>query len=59
MNHYCIKCLMFIKNNKITVKHKLDKKKVTSSHCNDYSWLQFATIDKEELSDLLKKLTLL
>ena len=56
MNLYCIKLLMFTKNNNIKVKRKADEKINLHSHCIDFSYKQFATIDKEELSKLLKNL---
>ena len=56
MNLYCIKCLIFTKNNNIKVKHEIDRKINIYFCCNDYSFQKFATIDKEGLSDLLKGL---
>ena len=47
---------MFTKNNNIKVKRKTDEKINLHSHCIDFSYKQFATIDKEELSKLLKNL---
>ena len=35
-------------------KTKIDGKIDLSTCCNDYSFKEFTTIDKEELSDLLK-----
>ena len=54
MNRYRIKCLMFTKNNNIKKIHESDEKINIYSHCNDCSFKNFASNDKEELSDLLK-----
>ena len=56
MNLYCLKYLMFTKNNNIKVKHDIDGKFNLYSPCNDFSFKKFAIIDKEKLSDLLKDL---
>ena len=56
MNFYCIKCLMFIKNNNIKLKCKIDAKVNLYSCCIGYGFKKFATIDKEELRDLLRYL---
>ena len=56
MNIYCIKCLMFTKNNKIKENHEIVGKISNFSRCLDYGFKMFAAIDKEELSDLLKDL---
>ena len=56
MNLYCVKCLMFTKNNNIKVKHKISGKINLYFHCNDCGLKKFARIDKEELSVLLKHL---
>ena len=56
MNIYCIKCLMFTKNNKIKVNHEIVGKISIFSRCFDCGFKMFAAIDKEKLSDLLKDL---
>ena len=56
MNIYCIKCLMFTKNNKIKVNHEIVGKISIFSRCLDCGFKMFAAIDKEKLSDLLKDL---
>ena len=56
MNLYCLKCLMFTRNNKIKVKCDIDGKFNLYSPCNDFSFKKFATINKKELSNLLKDL---
>ena len=56
MNLYCLKCLMFTKNNNIKVKRDINGKFNLYSPCQDFSFKRFATINKEELSDLLKDL---
>ena len=56
MNLYCIKCLMFTKNNKISVKREIDRKISLYFCCNDCCFKKFITIDKEGLSGLLKDL---
>ena len=56
MNLYCLKYLMFTKNNNIKVKHDIDGKFNHYSPCNDFSFKKFTIIDKEKLSDLLKDL---
>ena len=50
MNLYSIKCLM------LAIKHNIDDKFNFYSGCNDWSFKNFANIDIEELSDLLKDL---
>ena len=47
---------MFTKNNNIKVKREIDAKINFCFHCNDCTSKNFTTIDKEELSDLLKDL---
>ena len=56
MNLYCIKCLMFTEIYNIKVKHKIDRKMDIYSCCNDSSFKNFETINKEEQSDLLTDL---
>ena len=56
MNFYCIKCLMFTKNNNIKLKFKIDAKINLYSGCIGCGFKKFATIDKEELRDLLRYL---
>ena len=56
MNFYCIKCLMFTKNNNINLKFKIDAKINLYSGCIGCGFKKFATIDKEELRDLLRYL---
>ena len=55
MNLYRIKCLMFTKYNNIKLKHETDGKINVYARCNDCSFKKFATIDEEEISDLLIK----
>ena len=52
----CIKCLIFTKNKDIKAKHEIDGKIIIYSCSNDYSFKKLVTIDKEEISDLLKKI---
>ena len=54
MNRYYIKCLMFTKNNSINIKRKIDGKMNLYSYCIDFGFQKFATIDEQELTDLLK-----
>ena len=56
MNFHCIKCSKFTKNNYIKVKCKIDGNINLYSRCIDCGFKKFETIDKEELSDLLKVL---
>ena len=56
MNLYCIKCLMFTKNNNIKVKREIDGKIYLYSQCNNCGFKTFTIIDKEDLSDLLNYL---
>ena len=56
MNVYCIKCLKFTNNN-IKMKHEIDGKIDLYVHCIECGFKKFGTIDKEELSDLLKILS--
>ena len=55
----CIRFLMFLKNNNIKVKRQIDGKVNLNSCSIVCGFKKFATIDKEELSDLLKDLTYL
>ena len=52
----CIKCLIFTKNKDIKAKHEIDGKIIIYSCSNDYSFKKLVTIDKEEITDLLKKI---
>ena len=54
MNLYCIKCLIFKKNNNITTKRDIDEKINLYSRCIDCGFKKFETIDEEKLSCLLK-----
>ena len=56
MNLYRVKCLMFTKSYNTKVKRKIDGKMNLYFHCNDCGFKNFVTIDKKELSDLLKDL---
>ena len=56
MNLYCIKCLMFTKNEKIKIKHKIDRKANLYSRCSDCGFKIFETIYEEQLSYLLEGL---
>ena len=47
---------MFTKNNKIKIECEKDGKCNLCSRCIDCGFKRFATIDKKELSDLLKYL---
>ena len=56
MNHYCNKCLIFTKSNNIQLKRKRDGK---FNHYYRYSgscFKRFATIDEEEIRNLLNNL---
>ena len=48
MNFFCIKCLMFTKDNNIKLKLKIDEKISPYSRFNEPSFQKFATIDKKE-----------
>ena len=50
MDLYCIKCLMFTKNNNIKVKVEIDEKLIS------ILVKRFVTIDDKDVSDLLKDL---
>ena len=47
---------MFTKSCNTKVKRKIDGKMNLYFHCNDCGFKNFVTIDKKELSDLLKDL---
>ena len=51
---FCIRCLKFIKNNDLKKKQEIDEKVNLYSNCIDCGFKKFETINKEELSDLLK-----
>ena len=51
---FCIRCLKFIKNNDLKKKQEIDEKVNLYSNCIDCRFKKFETINKEELSDLLK-----
>ena len=57
MNRYCMKYLMFTKNNGIKIKCEIDGNINLCSRCKDCGFEKFKTIDKEEVKDLLKVLT--
>ena len=51
MNLFCMKCLMFTKNNNTKIKCEIDEKNNLCIHCSSK---KFEMIDKKELSDSLK-----
>ena len=54
MNLYCMKCSKFTKNKYTKIKFKVDRKINLYYCCIDCGFKKFETIDKKELSDLLK-----
>lgn len=54
MNLYCIRCSKFTKNKNITIKHKIDGKFFFFFSCIPCGFEKPETIDKVELSGLLK-----
>ena len=57
MNLYCIKCSKFTnKNNNIKIKCEIDRKINLYFYCIESGFKKFKTINKKELSGLLKSL---
>ena len=57
MNLYCTKCSKFTnKNYNIIIKCDIERKMNLYFHCIDCCFKKIETIDKEELSNLLKNL---
>ena len=54
MNLWCIKLLTFTKNKNIKIKHKVDGKINLCSRWVDWGFKKFETINKGDLSYLLK-----
>ena len=57
MIRYCMKCLKFTNSNNIKIKREIDEKINLSSQCTDCIFIRFETIDRKELSDLLKTIS--
>ena len=57
MNPNCRKCSKFTNNNNnIKIKPEIDRKINSNSHCISCSFKNYKTIDKEQISDILKNL---